>query len=113
MIAIALFGLGIVLGMVLGKAHERELWMTRILGNPKARVPEPERPTEAIARVRGSSNPDLTVLEAVDAIAVEVERLGEGQRFLTKLLAERDARLSGRAVSPIPGSVRSQGPPSV
>lgn len=27
--------------------------------------------------------------EAVDTIAVEMERMGEGQRFVTKLLAER------------------------
>jgi hypothetical protein len=27
--------------------------------------------------------------QAVDAIAIEVERLSEGQRFTTKLLAER------------------------
>ena len=27
--------------------------------------------------------------EAVETIAVEVERMGEGQRFVTKLLAER------------------------
>lgn len=27
--------------------------------------------------------------QAVDAIAVEMERMGEGQRFVTKLLAER------------------------
>jgi len=41
--------------------------------------------------------PDLTRLEeqmqalqqSVDAIAVEVERVSEGQRFTTKLLAER------------------------
>ena len=29
--------------------------------------------------------------DAVDAIAVEVERISEGQRFTTKLLAERNA----------------------
>lgn len=29
--------------------------------------------------------------EAVDAIAIEVERMGEGQRFVTKLLADRGA----------------------
>lgn len=29
--------------------------------------------------------------EAVETIAVEVERLGEGQRFVSKLLAERSA----------------------
>jgi hypothetical protein len=27
--------------------------------------------------------------QAIDAIAIEVERVGEGQRFVTKLLAER------------------------
>jgi hypothetical protein len=33
------------------------------------------------------------VAQALDAIAVEVERIGEGQRYLTKLFAEREARL--------------------
>ncbi|HEY2379132.1 MAG TPA: hypothetical protein VGH98_24335 [Gemmatimonadaceae bacterium] len=28
--------------------------------------------------------------QAVDAIAIEVERISEGQRYTTKLLAERD-----------------------
>jgi hypothetical protein len=50
----------------------------------------------------------LTRLEqAVDAIAVEMERVGEGQRFLTKILAERvpDAAReapsrSGRVITP-------------
>jgi hypothetical protein len=32
------------------------------------------------------------VAKALDAIAVEVERIGEGQRYLTKLLTARDAR---------------------
>jgi len=44
------------------------------------------------------------VAQALDAIAVEVERIGEGQRFLTKLLTERDAR------SPV--AIRSPTPPS-
>ena len=30
--------------------------------------------------------------QAIDSIAVEVERVSEGQRFATKLLAERDGR---------------------
>ena len=34
--------------------------------------------------------------EAVDAIAVEVERISEGQRFTTKLLAERVPELDAR-----------------
>jgi len=32
--------------------------------------------------------------QAVDAIAIEVERLSEGQRFKTKLLAERERELA-------------------
>ena|SRR5258708_7042326 len=42
------------------------------------------------------ANPDRQeVALALDAIAVEVERIGEGQRYLTKVLAERDARAAG------------------
>ncbi|HJU67107.1 MAG TPA: hypothetical protein VJ650_02595 [Gemmatimonadaceae bacterium] len=45
----------------------------------------------------------LARLEAgVDAIAVEVERISEGQRFTTKLLAER----SGSATSAPPAGAR-------
>ena len=32
----------------------------------------------------------LQTQQAIDAIAVEVERISEGQRFTTKLLAERE-----------------------
>ncbi len=49
------------------------------------------------ARPRGADNKQLTEIaarlasleRAVDAIAVETERISEGQRFTTKLLAER------------------------
>jgi hypothetical protein len=40
--------------------------------------------------------------EAVDAIAVEVERISEGQRFTTKLLAERVPELEARAAQKQP-----------
>lgn len=43
------------------------------------------------------------VAQALDAMAVEVERIGEGQRYLTKLLTERDARS--------PDAVRAQSEP--
>jgi len=43
----------------------------------------------------------------VEAIAIEMERVGEGQRFVTKLLAERPTPLSdaqslqrGRVITP-------------
>jgi hypothetical protein len=53
------------------------------------------RHKEKMAELQGSDARDdlearLRRLEqAVDAIAVEVERVGEGQRFVTKLLEDR------------------------
>ena len=38
---------------------------------------------------------------ALEAVAIEIERIGEGQRFTTKLLAERD-RLQQANVPPSP-----------
>jgi len=45
--------------------------------------------------------------QAVDTIALEMERVGEGQRFVTKLLAERPTPISdaqslqrGRVITP-------------
>ena len=42
------------------------------------------------------------VAQALDAIAVEVERIGESQRYLTKLLIERDARSPDAIRPPTP-----------
>ena len=46
----------------------------------------------------GASNPMVEarlqrIEEAVETIAVEIERMGEGQRFVTKLLAEKAGQL--------------------
>lgn len=38
--------------------------------------------------------------QAIDSIAVEVERISEGQRFTTKLLSERVASSSGPGSAP-------------
>jgi hypothetical protein len=47
--------------------------------------------------------------QAVDAIALELERVGEGQRFVTRLLAERESK--GKAPpSPQPDPVRTVTP---
>jgi hypothetical protein len=43
--------------------------------------------------------------QAIDAIAIELERVGEGQRFVTKLLAERGLELDRSSVSRSPSSV--------
>jgi hypothetical protein len=46
----------------------------------------------ASAPARVEKTTDLQ--QAVDAIAIEVERLSEGQRFTTKLLAEREREVA-------------------
>jgi hypothetical protein len=43
--------------------------------------------------------------QAIDAIAVELERVGEGQRFVTRLLAERGLELDQSSSSRPPSSV--------
>jgi hypothetical protein len=39
--------------------------------------------------------------QAVDAIAIEVERISEGQRFVTKIMADRPAQLGAGAAEPV------------
>jgi hypothetical protein len=49
------------------------------------------RPTSYVERDSFDQDARLQRIEnAVEAIAVEIERLGEGQRYTTRLLAERD-----------------------
>jgi hypothetical protein len=55
---------------------------------------------EQMAMLKGSSSSNsiiesrlAKIEEAVDTIALEMERMGEGQRFVTKLLAERAGQL--------------------
>ncbi|MGH7627779.1 MAG: hypothetical protein ACREOJ_20985 [Gemmatimonadaceae bacterium] len=57
--------------------YGRGKWLSR---------PRPERRPDPGARDASLERIEL----ALDAIAIEVERLGESQRFTTKLLAERD-----------------------
>ena len=59
---------------------------------------------DALPRVPNEVTARLERMEqAIDSIAVEVERISEGQRFTTKLLAERAAPSSGPGSIP-PGS---------
>lgn len=70
MIMVASLGLGIPLVRALGKRWERE-------------AARPQIPAEMSDRLQRME-------QAIDAIAVEVERIAEGQRFTTKLLSERE-----------------------
>ncbi|HET9011744.1 MAG TPA: hypothetical protein VFN38_08000, partial [Gemmatimonadaceae bacterium] len=64
----------IAIGMPLARAYAR-----RLESKPPAAIPP-----EVSARLE-------RIEQAVDAIAIEMERVSEGQRFTTKLLAERTA----------------------
>lgn len=54
------------------------------------------RAKRAAERPRLDENRLQHLEQAVDAIAIEVERISEGQRFTTKLLAERERDSSVR-----------------
>lgn len=70
------------IGFAVAWIRARERWLRALTHHPALRELEVSRLEQ--------------VSSAVDAIAVEVERLGEGQRFVTKLLAERAAAPSSR-----------------
>jgi hypothetical protein len=60
---------------------------------------------ELTALGQGQSEILKRVEQAVDSIAVELERVGEGQRFLTKVLAEPPRNLESSSRSPQPDSI--------
>jgi hypothetical protein len=59
-------------------------WAKRIEGGPRT----PVLPPDVDARLERME-------QAIDSIAIEVERISEGQRFTTKLLSERVERKPG------------------
>lgn len=68
-------GIIMVLGLPLVIVQARKLWM---------------RDSATVAPTSGDTDHRLERIEqAIDAVAVEVERIAEGQRFVTKLLADR------------------------
>jgi hypothetical protein len=67
-----------------------KMWLSR---PSRAALPQPD-----LSEIRGALG---QLQQAVDAIAIEVERLSEGQRFTTRLLSEH-----ARDVAPIPPAGR-------
>lgn len=85
-----------------GEMNERRKWEGRILKRTGLLDdPAPGPTADRFERLES----------AVDAVAIELERLGEGQRFVTKLLSNR-ARSEHTPPSPQPGAVRAVRPPS-
>jgi hypothetical protein len=69
----------VIVAIVAGSAHRLvKMWLQR-----SARPPVSDADLKAMRDGLGQ------LQQAVDAIAIEVERLSEGQRFTTKLLGER------------------------
>lgn len=67
---------------------------------------------ELTALREGQSDILKRVEQAVDAIAIELERVGEGQRFLTKMLADPPRNLESTSRSPPPDAIsRLRRPP--
>jgi hypothetical protein len=77
-----------IVAIVAGSSYRLiKIWLQRSEG---LSVPETD-----LQEIRGRLG---QLQQAVDATAIEVERLSEGQRFTTKLLAERVTD-----IAPIPG----------
>ena len=76
-----------IVAIVAGSSYPLlRMWLQR---SGRLSIPEPD-----LQEIRDRLG---QVQQAVDAIAIEVERLSEGQRFTTKLLRERVAE-----IAPIP-----------
>jgi hypothetical protein len=82
-----------VIAIVVGRPMVKAL-ATRVESEAK----RPQVPSEVMSRLE-------RIEQAVDAIAVEVERISEGQRFTTKLLSETQ-----RNALPGPSSGSGDGP---
>jgi hypothetical protein len=76
-----------IVGIIAGSSHSLlKMWLHR-----PGHLSIPEADVRAMRDGLGQ------LQQAVDAIAIEVERLSEGQRFTTKLFAD-----GGREIAPIP-----------
>ena len=82
-IAGMLTGIVMVIGLPLAILYARRKWNVPI---------DPGPSPDVIARLERMEH-------AIDSIAVEVERISEGQRFTTKLLSDREGG-PGRALPP-------------
>ena len=85
---------GSIVAVVIGRP-----WIKAVAAKAEAEAKNPQLPTEIMQRFERME-------QSLDAIAVEVERISEGQRFTTKLLS--DVRDSAAAQIP----ARTSAPPS-
>ena len=87
--------LGVVVGFPLAIAYARRIW---------------KRTSQAVAAIPQDLYDRFNrVDQAIDAVAVEVERIGEGQRFLTRVVADQQKAIGAGAAEPIPAAQRDAG----
>lgn len=80
--------------LILGIGSPLFRWILRRFFDPKPTLPPVQLSTDATARLE-------RIEQAVEAVAIEVERIAEAQRFSAKLLAEQKQRsLAGGSPSP-------------
>ena len=111
-LVVVAMGVSVVGGLsaMAGQWYERRKWERRLLERAgwNLETPMPPAPASRHARAPEDESRLERLEQAVDAIAIEMERIGEGQRFVTKLLAERKPEPTERTPrSPIPGATRS------
>jgi outer membrane murein-binding lipoprotein Lpp len=88
------FAFAIAVGFPLAFAYARRIWRGKVKDVPAAS-------SEAGSRMERLEH-------AVDAIAIEIERVAEGQRFVTKVLADRPAPAQASPLSS-PAEARDAG----
>jgi hypothetical protein len=97
---------GIIIVFILAGVLPISLGITRRLwrGAPRRDAAQPQTSSADSQRLE-------RLEQAVDAIAIEIERISEGQRFVTKVLSERPVRVAsdGQHAAGEPGSLRALG----
>jgi hypothetical protein len=108
--------LGVLLGQLAGRHEERKRWERTLL--ERAGLTDRGARDRVLSQALDKSDPmrHERLEQAIEAIAMEVERIAEGQRHVTRLLGERglpkglDSPRASR--TPTPGAIRSVTAPS-
>jgi len=91
------FALLMAIAVPLSIGYARRIWR----GKPQPVVPKLDEIAPRMERLE----------QAVDAIAIEVERISEGQRFVTKILAERPQATAPSSARPDADAALAEGRP--
>ena len=109
-LVVAMLAIAVTVGAWYGRLQERASWTRRLLEhgiNPGTLYP---RSTEPPRSPLEPLTPDADAMrDAMETMAQEVERLAEGQRFLTRVLTEKRALPPGTPRSGDDGSERTSG----